>query len=242
MMKEKTNSALLKIFDLIGIIWWEFFRFTVKIIILTIKAIFNLLKRALDVFCNIKSCHKICCIIKSFFYTIGQICYYLFIIFWLLGLFTRKKCDNSAIARRFFLFSSFIAAILYYYFFTPPFDWGTWYYVEQGVASHYGKGFYFNRTASGNLFLPGPFYTAAHRTLPLGTLVLVVNNNNHRRLVVRINDRGPFISGRDIDLTNAAAARLDIIHNGTAPVTIYSKNKISANAAKITLPEWFSDK
>lgn len=92
-------------------------------------------------------------------------------------------------------------------------------YVEYGKASWYGKRFHGKNTASGE---PYNMYelTAAHRTLPMGTYVRVVNLENHKSTIVRINDRGPFIKGRIIDLSYAAAKRLGIIVPGTANVKI----------------------
>jgi hypothetical protein len=75
------------------------------------------------------------------------------------------------------------------------------------MASYYGKEFAGRRTASGEKFNPGGM-TAAHRTLPFGTLVRVTHSRNGRSVTVRINDRGPFIRGRSIDLSAAAAAAI----------------------------------
>ena len=66
--------------------------------------------------------------------------------------------------------------------------------------------------------------TAAHRTLPFGTKVRVVHEGTGREVVVRINDRGPFIRGRVIDLAQGAAQKLGLMASGTAPVAIYSIN------------------
>lgn len=86
-------------------------------------------------------------------------------------------------------------------------------------ASWYGPGFYGRRTANGEVFT-GNDMTAAHRSLPFGTRVRVTNQSTGRAVVVRINDRGPFVGGRSIDLSRAAAERLGIIHSGTAPVSL----------------------
>jgi peptidoglycan lytic transglycosylase len=87
--------------------------------------------------------------------------------------------------------------------------------AQSGVASVYAyKG---EKTASGELASPGGL-TAAHRTLPLGSHVRVTNKNNGRSVVVRINDRGPYVGGRVIDLTPAAAHALGF--SGLAPVTV----------------------
>ena len=89
----------------------------------------------------------------------------------------------------------------------------------QGEASWYGPGLYGNRTANGEVLRPGTF-TAAHRTLPFGTLLRVTNLANGRSTVVRINDRGPFHGGRVIDLAHGAASELGVVASGTAPVRL----------------------
>ena len=88
-----------------------------------------------------------------------------------------------------------------------------------GLASWYGPGFYGHRTAAGVLFTGGAM-TAAHRSLPLGTRVRVTNLDNGRSVVVRVNDRGPFVSGRVIDLSPAAAKQLDMLRTGVARVKL----------------------
>ncbi|MBW4567756.1 MAG: septal ring lytic transglycosylase RlpA family protein [Tolypothrix carrinoi HA7290-LM1] len=89
----------------------------------------------------------------------------------------------------------------------------------RGVASYYGYDGSGNRTASGQRFNPEKL-TAAHRHLPFGTRVRVTNTRNGRSVVVRINDRGPFIRGRVIDLSVAAARVLGMMGSGVAPVRI----------------------
>jgi rare lipoprotein A len=86
--------------------------------------------------------------------------------------------------------------------------------ASSGIASTYGEG---SETASGEKF-DAKELTAAHRTLPFGTRVRVTNHKNGRSVVVTINDRGPFVSGRIIDVTPAAARQLGM--SGVAPVTI----------------------
>jgi rare lipoprotein A len=87
--------------------------------------------------------------------------------------------------------------------------------AESGRAAYYGGG----RTASGERSGPNQL-TAAHRTLPFGTTVLVTNVSNGRSVTVRINDRGPFGRGRIIDVSIAAARELGMIGRGTAMVTV----------------------
>jgi rare lipoprotein A (peptidoglycan hydrolase) len=81
-------------------------------------------------------------------------------------------------------------------------------------ASYYGSG---GKTASGEAFDPGAL-TAAHRTLPIGSKVRVVNRHNDRSVVVRINDRGPFVAGRCLDLSSAAMQAVGGLGSGVIPV------------------------
>jgi rare lipoprotein A len=92
-------------------------------------------------------------------------------------------------------------------------------YVERGVASWYGPGFHKVRTSTGETY---DMYamTAAHRTLPLPAYVRVTNLQNGRSVVVRVNDRGPFVGNRIIDLSYSAASRLDMLQGGTAMVEV----------------------
>lgn len=94
-------------------------------------------------------------------------------------------------------------------------------YIERGVASWYGPGFHKIRTSTGE---PYDMYamTAAHKTLPLPAYVRVTNLQNGRTVVVRVNDRGPFVENRIIDLSYTAAAKLDMVRNGTAFVEVRS--------------------
>ncbi|OGI49711.1 MAG: hypothetical protein A3E57_02695 [Candidatus Muproteobacteria bacterium RIFCSPHIGHO2_12_FULL_60_33] len=92
-------------------------------------------------------------------------------------------------------------------------------YRERGIASWYGKKFHGRRTSSGEAY---DMYamTAAHKTLPLPSYVHVRNLQNNRAVVVRVNDRGPFLHNRLIDLSYAAAARLGILGTGTGVVEV----------------------
>lgn len=92
-------------------------------------------------------------------------------------------------------------------------------FVQTGRASWYGKRFHGRKTASGERFDMNAL-TAAHKELPLGTKVEVINNENGKRVVVTVNDRGPFHGNRVIDLSRAAASQLGVIRKGTANVTI----------------------
>ena len=93
----------------------------------------------------------------------------------------------------------------------------------QGQASFYGPGFYGNKTANGEIYRSGTM-TAAHRSLPFGTRVRVTNLNNGRSTVVRINDRGPYVGGRIIDLSETAADSIGMKSSGVAPVKIQILN------------------
>ena len=92
-------------------------------------------------------------------------------------------------------------------------------YLERGVASWYGPDFHGERTSTGE---PYDMYsmTAAHRTLPLPAYVRVTNLRNRRSVVVRVNDRGPFKANRIIDLSYAAAVKLDMVRDGTTLVEV----------------------
>jgi len=92
-------------------------------------------------------------------------------------------------------------------------------YIERGIASWYGKDFHGRPTASGEIYNMYRL-TAAHRLLPLGTIARVTNLKNGRSVVVKINDRGPFVDGRIIDLSYKAALKLGMVEDGLAPVEI----------------------
>ncbi len=125
----------------------------------------------------------------------------------------------------------------------PPFydQFGTRYfvlassvgYVERGVASWYGPGFHAERTATRE---PYDMYgmTAAHKTLPLPCYARVTNLQNGHSIVVRINDRGPFVANRLIDLSYTAAAKLDMLKNGTAMVEVRTIDPYNPADAVIT--------
>lgn len=90
---------------------------------------------------------------------------------------------------------------------------------QEGIASWYGVPYHGRKTASGEVY---DMYqmTAAHKTLPFGVVVEVRNKINARRVEVRVTDRGPFVKGRIIDLSRAAAEAIALIGPGTAPVKI----------------------
>lgn len=106
--------------------------------------------------------------------------------------------------------------------------------AAEGVASWYGPGFDGNLTANGEIFDTTKL-TAAHQTLPFGTLVRVTNLNNGEAVVVRINDRGPFVGGRIIDLSLAAAERLEMVDGGTAPVRLELLSEMPAASWRVQM-------
>jgi len=91
--------------------------------------------------------------------------------------------------------------------------------IGGGMASYYSNELAGNRTASGERFDPAQL-TAAHRSLPFGSLVRVTNTSNGDSVVVRINDRGPFAHGRVIDVSTAAAREIGMHRSGTARVKL----------------------
>jgi rare lipoprotein A len=105
--------------------------------------------------------------------------------------------------------------------------------VQQGVASWYGADFHGKQTSSGEVY---DMYqlTCAHNTLPLGTMVMVTNLENGRSVELKVNDRGPFVKGRIIDLSYAAARMLDMTEKGTAMV------KVEVFGPVIEQVQWFT--
>lgn len=95
---------------------------------------------------------------------------------------------------------------------------------EQGVASYYADKFDGRKTASGATFRQRKL-TAAHRTLPFGTRVKVKNLSNGKTVKVTINDRGPFVQGRSIDLSKKAARKIGMLQQGITPVALKYKQK-----------------
>jgi rare lipoprotein A len=92
-------------------------------------------------------------------------------------------------------------------------------FIQQGVASWYGEQFHQKKTANSEIYNMHAM-TAAHKTLPFGTMVEVKNLENNKTVIVRINDRGPFCRDRIIDLSYSAARTIDMIRKGTAAVQI----------------------
>jgi rare lipoprotein A len=104
--------------------------------------------------------------------------------------------------------------------------------VQTGVASWYGEEFHGRRTSNREVYDMNDL-TAAHNTLPFGSMVMVTNLDNGKSVVVRINDRGPFVKNRVIDLSYAAARAIDMIGTGTAPVRIEVMSDVSPPMATL---------
>lgn len=96
--------------------------------------------------------------------------------------------------------------------------------TETGKASYYGDDFNGKKTANGQTFNKNAL-TAAHKTLPFGTVVKVTNISNGKTVTVVINDRGPYAKGRIIDLSEKAAANIDMINQGVAQVKLKYRRK-----------------
>ena len=104
---------------------------------------------------------------------------------------------------------------------------GKWYYPQKvsigesydGIASWYGPDFHNKKTSNGEIY-DMHLHTAAHKTLPMNTIVKVVSKDTNKSTIVRINDRGPFVENRIIDLSAAAAKDIDMVKSGTARVNI----------------------
>ncbi|MCL2809932.1 MAG: septal ring lytic transglycosylase RlpA family protein [Treponema sp.] len=106
---------------------------------------------------------------------------------------------------------------------------------QDGIASWYGREFEGRPTASGEIFDSSQF-TAAHPSLPFGTMLTVTNQHNNKSVTVRVNDRGPFVPARIIDVSRAAAEQLDMIVTGTAPVTVTSIERIVTSTPAVSTP------
>lgn len=103
---------------------------------------------------------------------------------------------------------------------------------QEGIASWYGREFEGRPTASGEIFDSSQL-TAAHPNLPFGTMLVVTNIHNNKSVTVRVNDRGPFVPARIIDVSRAAAEQLDMIVTGTAPVRIETIERIAISTPAV---------
>ncbi|QPJ62683.1 MAG: septal ring lytic transglycosylase RlpA family protein [Candidatus Nitronauta litoralis] len=107
-------------------------------------------------------------------------------------------------------------------------------YSRKGIASWYGPKFHGKKTSSGEIYNMHSL-TAAHKTLPFNTRVRVINKLNNRSVIVRINDRGPFVGRRIIDLSYGAGVKLGMVKNGTVPVSLRALEPAS-NSLKTQKP------
>ncbi len=140
---------------------------------------------------------------------------------------TAKRLDQGGPAGGYKIGSPYQVGGVWYY---PKVDYG---YDETGVASWYGPQFHDRRTANGEVFDMNAI-SAAHKTLPLPSFVTVTNLENGRRLNVRVNDRGPYVHGRIIDLSRRAAQLLGFRGKGTARVRVrIMANESRAIAARV---------
>src|SRR5574344_392625 len=130
--------------------------------------------------------------------------FYVFIIF---------SADNNSMKRSFLLLIVFLPMFIA---FSLPADQ---LFKSSATASYYADKFHGRKTSNGEIFNMYSL-TAAHKTLPFNTIVKVTNLRNGKTVNVRINDRGPFVPGREIDLSKAAAVKLDMIGTGTATVSL----------------------
>jgi rare lipoprotein A len=107
-------------------------------------------------------------------------------------------------------------------------------YIEEGNASWYGNPFHGRRASNGEVYDMNKL-TAAHRTLPFETMVRVTNLNNGKSTTVRITDRGPFVEGRIIDLSQAAAREIESIGPGVVPVRVEVLGNVDVTAGYFTV-------
>lgn len=105
-------------------------------------------------------------------------------------------------------------------------------FTQRGIASWYGRDFHGRRTSNGESYDMHAM-TGAHKTLPMHTVLLVKNLDNGREVVIRVNDRGPFVKGRIIDLSYAAARKIEMIGTGTARVSLVALGEAGTDRRRI---------
>lgn len=127
---------------------------------------------------------------------------------------------------------------------------GKWYqpvpdsegYHERGIASWYGDDFHGKKTSNGEVYNMYDM-TAAHKTLPLGTIVKVLNLDNDKEIIVRVNDRGPFVNKRIIDLSYEAAKRIGIVGPGTCSVEVVAiGQEVKSETDRVAPVDYYSGK
>jgi rare lipoprotein A len=137
--------------------------------------------------------------------------------------------------RRSYLLFAFCIAVIIFPDYSMAQSSSSELFRQEGIASWYGREFDGRPTASGEIF-NSSLLTAAHLSLPFGTIVVVTNLHNNKKVTVRINDRGPFVASRVIDVSRAAAEELDMIVTGTAPVLIESIDRIFVSPPPVLPP------
>ena len=223
---NRKRSLLNKIDDIFYGIWkvWEFF---LQVVFVLIALCWNILKAVLKVIFSIPVLRKAAKFAENAANSAvvakaGKKLYDLW------GAF-RQLMDTKPLFRCIVLPAAAVLTLLLtlqaMQWLSSPSQRGPWYEYQRGTASYYSTGFWFRKTANGERFLPF-CYTAAHKTLPFDTVVKVVNAENGRTVYVRINDRGPFVKKRIIDLSSAAAKKVGIYTRGTGRVILYTRKKI----------------
>ena len=127
--------------------------------------------------------------------------------------------------KRIYIIILFLCAVVLYSPYSASAQSGGEIFRQEGIASWYGTEFDGRPTASGEIF-NSALFTAAHPSLPFGTLLNVTNTHNNKSVTVKVNDRGPFVSARIIDISMAAAEELDMVVTGTAPVIIQTIERV----------------
>ena len=143
---------------------------------------------------------------------------------------TRFLADIYDMKKNFIFIVFFTALLIPYHLLAQTQETGI--FSQEGIASWYGREFDGRPTASGEIYDSSKL-TAAHPNLPFGTMLVVTNQHNDKKVTVRVNDRGPFVAARIIDVSRAAAEQLDMIVTGTAPVIIESVEQIVTSAPAV---------
>lgn len=214
------KDFILTLFDGFSSVIWTLFILLNKVVCVALLILGKFIAVIWTILCFLWPLNKIASDINKFFKNLHS---NLKPILKSLGALYEKflsKTAKSLVLKRIF---SPILLILLFLAIYPPSHWGYWKLREQGIASYYGYGFYFRQTASGERYWPW-MCSAASLTLPLGTIAKVVNRDNGQYVYVVINDRGPYISGRILDLSFVAALKLGMVHYGIIPVDIYTRD------------------
>ena len=131
----KKSGSIMPIIDFTAKVIWLLSRFTVKLTVTIIAFTLTAIAETWGAIGKIEFCEKFCRAVADFFRGAGKIIRFMFIIPWRIGEVVGKRCDASVAARRMFLIFVLALGGLYYHYCTPAFDWGKWYYCEDGIAS-----------------------------------------------------------------------------------------------------------